>query len=362
MRVVFCSSYYPEYLDFFYRKNPRLVNAPYQEQMNALQTDFCGGWPSFTRNFNEIGADAKLIIPNCKPLQRAWAAENKINFTKDWSFRLPLEQVKKIRPDIFFISSMFDYYSEFLNEIKKMTPNVFGWISCQMPKGVKLGNLDLILTSLPYFVDNFRDQGIPSEFLHAAFDKEILNYIGNDKDPKIDFSFIGSFTGAHKNRINAVKSLLNKTPLVIYGTGIRHLSENRSFYQRLISSEAITKKYKGEVWGVDMFKILKNSKITFNNHIDVSNGYVGNMRMYEATGVGTLLLTDGKDASDRLFADNEVVFYDSPDDAAEKVHYYLNNEKERLEIAAKGQSKTLNNYTYEISARRMYEYLRKYMK
>jgi spore maturation protein CgeB len=82
--------------------------------------------------------------------------------------------------------------------------------------------------------------------------------------------------------------------------------------------------------------------------------------MYEATGVGTLLLTDGKRAPQKNFNSDEVVYYDSIEDAIDKVHYYLQHENERKSIAAKGQQRTLTEYNYEISSKKLLDYFNYY--
>lgn len=45
-------------------------------------------------------------------------------------------------------------------------------------------------------------------------------------------------------------------------------------------------------FGLEMYNLLKNSLITFNLHTDFTYGSVGNIRMFEATGMGACLLTD----------------------------------------------------------------------
>ena len=40
-----------------------------------------------------------------------------------------------------------------------------------------------------------------------------------------------------------------------------------------------------------MYKILGRSKISFNRHINTAENNANNMRLYEATGMGSLLLT-----------------------------------------------------------------------
>ena len=110
-----------------------------------------------------------------------------------------------------------------------------------------------------------------------------------------------------------------------------------------------------------MYKILKRSKITFNAHIDISGNYIGNMRMFEATGMGSLLLTDGKDAPVKLFKEDEVVYYVDIHDAKEKYNYYISNEKERNEIAAKGQRRTFQDYSYDATSQKLYNYFNQYL-
>ena len=62
------------------------------------------------------------------------------------------------------------------------------------------------------------------------------------------------------------------------------------------------------------------------------------MRLYEATGVGSLLITDQKDNLGELFeVGKEVVAYSSIEEAAELIRYYLDHPDEASEIARAGQ-------------------------
>ena len=64
-----------------------------------------------------------------------------------------------------------------------------------------------------------------------------------------------------------------------------------------------------------MYQVLRRSRITLNSHIDMAGNEAGNMRLFEATGAGTFLLTDFKDNLDTLFApDCEVAAWRSIDD------------------------------------------------
>ena len=100
------------------------------------------------------------------------------------------------------------------------------------------------------------------------------------------------------------------------------------------------------VVGNKYFDVLARSRVTFNKHTDKNRAVVGNLRMFEATGVGTCLLTDtGWNMKDLYEPDTEVVTYTSAEEAIEKASYLLENESERASIASAGQKKTLSSHT-----------------
>ena len=109
----------------------------------------------------------------------------------------------------------------------------------------------------------------------------------------------------------------------------------------------------GAVWGVDAARVMSASAMTVNVHGDIcvagqcDDHLANNQRLFEATGVGTLLVTDWKeDLHEVLEPGVEVATYRSPADCVEKVNYYLEHETQRREIAAAGQSRTLREHTY----------------
>ncbi len=102
-----------------------------------------------------------------------------------------------------------------------------------------------------------------------------------------------------------------------------------------------------------MYQALHNAKISLNLHIDAAGNNANNMRLYESTGVGAMLLTDHKDNLHTLFEPGqEVVAYRSQEECSELIGYYLSHEAERQAIAAAGQARTLKEHTY---AHRMQE-------
>jgi spore maturation protein CgeB len=73
--------------------------------------------------------------------------------------------------------------------------------------------------------------------------------------------------------------------------------------------------------------------------------------MYEATGMGAVLLTEAAPNLPDLFEPGrEVIAYESPDDLVVQAERLLGDPDERREIAEAGQRRTLSDHTY---ARRM---------
>lgn len=78
--------------------------------------------------------------------------------------------------------------------------------------------------------------------------------------------------------------------------------------------------------------------------------------MFEATGVGSCLLTDSASNVRDLFEpDNEIVTYTSVDECVEKVNYLFEHEAERAQIARAGQSRTLRDHTTRERSRQIDE-------
>jgi spore maturation protein CgeB len=94
----------------------------------------------------------------------------------------------------------------------------------------------------------------------------------------------------------------------------------------------------------------------------VAEGYANNMRLYEATGVGTILITDFKSNLNDLFeVGKEVETYKTKEELLEKIEYYLTHETERKIIAEAGQRRTLKDHTYRVRMIELSGILSKYL-
>jgi spore maturation protein CgeB len=73
----------------------------------------------------------------------------------------------------------------------------------------------------------------------------------------------------------------------------------------------------------------------------------GNMRLFEATGVGAFLLTDFKDNLHTLFEpDREVAVWRSVEDCLSVIERAIGDAESRATIARAGQARTMVQHTY----------------
>ena len=108
--------------------------------------------------------------------------------------------------------------------------------------------------------------------------------------------------------------------------------------------------------------MLKNTKILINKHIEDTE-YAGNMRLFEGTGLGCLLITDYKKDLEKLFNINkDIVIYASENQILEKINYYLNNNSIRISIAKSGYNKTKSYHNYLNRVNELDKFIKKKLK
>ena len=110
-----------------------------------------------------------------------------------------------------------------------------------------------------------------------------------------------------------------------------------------------------------MYQVLRNSLLTLNHHGNIPSS-ANNLRLFEATGVGTLLITDWKENLPEIFGlGKEVIAYRTPEECVELIKYYLEHDSERKAIAQAGQQRTLREHTYYQRMQELVDILSKYL-
>lgn len=95
----------------------------------------------------------------------------------------------------------------------------------------------------------------------------------------------------------------------------------------------------------EMGRIYSRSRIVLNASV---KGDL-NMRVFEALMAGALLVTDriGNGLADLFVEGTHYVGYDSPDEAVEKILYYLSHDEERQAIADQGHRLAMAKHSYD---------------
>lgn len=359
MKIAIVDTYYAAFLGAVYGQETGLASRTYGSQLRSL-TDRCFGTSDFyTRHLNEMGHDAHDLIVNCVPLQAAWAREHKVPFSTlalkvpHRLFRVPVvgrwlaglpglveiaaAQIQAMRPDVLYCQDLSFFPPEVLARLRPFVKLIVGQIACPLPPESFLKGYDLILTSFPHFVPRLQALGVESEYFRIGFDTRVLEKLGEvSKD--VDASFVGGISRHHGKAVPVLEYLARNTPMQFFGYGANSLD----------ADSPIRARHHGEVWGLDMYRALARSKVTLNRHINVAENNANNMRLYEATGVGSLLITDRKDNLGELFdVGKEVVAYSTQEEAAELIRYYLDHPDEAAAIARAGQARTLREHTYK---------------
>jgi spore maturation protein CgeB len=372
MRIAFVDTYYTRFLTKHYADHPSLESESYDNQWKSLIGARFGTSDFYSKHLNDLGCEAVDLIANCAPLQLAWLKENGLG-SSSLSFPIPhrfyrlpvigsalaalpgflsvvLAQIRSLKPDVLYCHDLSFFPKRILKALKPHVRLIVGQIAYVLPPRNFVEGYDLILTSFPHFVSKIRASGIASEYFRLGFDPRVADaFDGVLRD--IDVSFVGAIGRSHRNAVPLLERLCRETPIRIYGYGAEDLPTDSPILER----------YEKEMWGLDMYRILASSKITLNRHIAVAANYANNMRLYEATGMGALLLTDEKGNLKDLFEPGrEVETYSDPQEAIEKIFALLGNPERRTEIAAAGKARTLREHTYQARMKELLEILNRY--
>jgi spore maturation protein CgeB len=363
MKIQFLTAYYTPFLYSFYKENPQFFSMSYKQMFELLMSQYFADTGAAHYYLMKHKQDSFIIISNCEPLQKQWALENDVSYSEvNWQKEIALAQVKWYKPDVFYLESVFEFYGAFVAEIKNHCKSVVAWISTPFSSSLPLNGIDLFLSSTPDFVDSFRKQGFKAEYMLPAFDARILKEIKGNNQKDILFSFVGGWSEIHVNRKLALQQLVLHTPIELWGYGYKKSFSRRDFryYKNLLfpQNKEVMKRYKEEVWGLKMYDVLQRSLITFNIHEALLKGNVGNMRMFEATGVGTLILNDFGHNLNTLFEiGKEIECYHTIPEAIEKCEYYLNNPEKANAMGEMAQRRTLKDYNYDVYAVNLLSYI-----
>lgn len=364
------------------------------------------GWADFwSVALGKIGYQCDEVISNAEAMQKEWAREHGVAFDPGkWLEEITTAQVKAFKPDVLFVNDYVTFSASYLRHLRAECPSlrlVLGWCGAPYRDASVFREYDVVLSSAPELVRDFLAQGHRCFQINHAFEPRVLERIDLDAPLSSDFAFVGSITkrdNFHLEREEQLVQLINKTDLQIWAEVDQlSLSERSSVRLKQFAYDVvqaargvrlrgslmnatplvgrvtrwqarpempqaidrrIERRAHPALFGLAMFQQLRQSKVGLNSHIDISSSHASNMRLFEATGVASCLLTDWKANLSELFEpDKEILTYRSIDECVEKLRYILDHEGERRAIAAAGQVRTLQDHTFDCRAAQLDELL-----
>lgn len=378
MRILIVDYYYPAFLRSFYESRPDLAVAPSDKHRAALGSALFGESAFEVKALRSMGHDADDVIVNAYPARRAWADEHDLavgpelrwrlrrrrglipwvsrhadgswgwstrraqvpwlspSQDESWMWSTLLAQIRDYRPDVVHIACMDFMPERIVAQIAALVRLVVGQVASEVPRDRGYGHYGLVVSSIPDLVERFRRDGIAAEWLPLAFEPDIRQQLP-EVERDIPVSFVGSFSSGHPDRAEIVDAVARVAPLQTWTASRRSL----------LMGSAIVGTIRGEAFGADMYRIMARSRITLNTHAAVAGHSANNLRLFEATGMGALLVTEARlNLGDLFDVGAEVVTYENPHEAGELVRYYLDHPEDARAIAAAGQARTLRDHTW----------------
>ena len=378
MRFVILNHGYEQFLTWLYDSTPGLAQQPFARQQAAYYSSLFGASDFYAHGLRSLGQEVYEFDCANTFAQSAWRCEHqvppltragallqtllqsaKLKSLPQWAnrvmgagpppFKLLLDQVRSVRPDVLYNQSVYAFDDGQLQALKSHAGKLVGeHAAMPLPDSIDYRLYDLIVSSVPPTIEWLRRRGGHAELNQLAFDPRVASMVpSTTRDIRV--SFVGSFFKIHTSRLELLQRVTKAVPdITIHGDVAIDVPPE------------LNGKIGSALWGRDMYALLRRSMITLNHHGNVLP-YANNMRLYEATGMGCLLLTDYKDNLREMFEpEKEVVTYRDAEECVDKIRFYLDdqNRSSREAIMAAGQRRTLREHTYEARMKRLLELIR----
>ncbi|ANW00579.1 glycosyltransferase [Bradyrhizobium icense] len=295
--------------------------------------------------------DAFYTNGDDEQLQLLWAKENGLR-TKNLE-QILLAQIEQHRTEVFYNLDPIHYGSEFVAKLPGCVKKSVGWRAA--PSGsADLTKYDLIVCNFPSILESWRQKGCRVAYFFPAHDPA-MDAFAVARGDELDLIFIGGFSRHHVKRSQALRAVASTR-------GVRarfYLEESRltrlaNFLPPLPALHSY--RYPDEVRGIranplygrDAYAAIAKSRIVFNGAVDMAGEDRGNMRCFEATGCGAVLLTDSGRYPDGFVDGETMLQYSSPEQIPELIGKLMRDETRAKSIAQAGCAMVKDRYSKQL--------------
>jgi hypothetical protein len=283
-----------------------------------------------------------------KNLQLLWARKNGLR-SDDLSSIL-LAQVEHHRSEVFYNLDPMKYGSDFVVKLPGCVKRAICWRAAPS-RNADLSGYDLVVGNFPSILADWERKGCRVAYFVPGHDPELDRY-ADQRHEEVDLVFVGGFSRHHGNRSAALLAaaltpeiqvrfhledgrltqLANKMPFLF---GLRRHSHPPEI--RAVRS--------GPVYGRDLYKTLASARIVLNGAVDMAGPDRGNMRCFEATGSGALLLSDAGNYPAGFVDGETMMTYSSPEQIPTIINSALRDPDRSRMIARAGRKMVQDLYS-----------------
>ena len=256
--------------------------------------------------------------------------------------------------DVSFIGSLYNEKNPYADMASRLSPRVRGLCDGLLGAQEMLGGMELIETVLGrgradiernYAGDLGIDSGIRTE-ITSEFNKYLPEALKTGPYTVDDITQFWAIHGClgYELTVRDRLILLSSVAESIEGIASLHLfTGSDTALLKSISSHIVC--YGRVNTLTEMPDIFAGSRINLNTTMrPIRTGLP--QRIWDVLGCGGFLLTDNReDLPETLIPGRHLETYDSPEEACEKIRYYLEHEDEREEIARNGYEEAVTSHT-----------------
>jgi len=291
-----------------------------------------------------------LSILDSHIMQEKWALKQGLSFNNDWQHKVLGAQIEEHSPDVVYTNNP-SWYSKH----NKLLPDVrlkVAWRAAPVSENDDFSSFQLGLSYASHYLDLLKSKGVKNtELLQFSFDTTLKDRLAVDEED-IDICFVGRYIKMFSKRNQLLKDIYrtykgkyNIRFHLLTGRRLKGLVPDLPF--------GLLSVYRKPVFLDDLLNVFLRSKIIINAHSNIAGNFKGNMRVFEALGTGSFMLSDEGNYPDNIVAGKHFAAYNDNIELIEKIGYYMKNESERKFIANNGLQTISNNYSTQLGYTRL---------
>ena len=239
-----------------------------------------------------------------------------------------IKMVGKEKPDIIFcVQFLYEIWTETWDYVRaNFTCKTVNWCTDDSWKYKEHSkffapHFDLMVTTYEEFLPKYAAQGVNALLSSWAVPIQWLQKQKKADECKYEVSFVGAAHGDRKEKVEKLKELGIEVKCFGYGWD------------------------DGSIDAEEIPKIFNDSIISLNFANSSGENQI-KARVFEVTGSGGFLLTEDAKNLDRIFSKDEIAIYDTIEDCAQKINYYLTNLEQRDLMVSHSFETTSKKHTY----------------